>query len=156
MYNFRRYIILTLFIALICMNTVTVAQDWSKEQKEVWKTVEAYWDVAAKGDVAGFTAFFHDSFKGWNNAADVPDNKAARSKFIEYGLKSSENVLYTVTPATIWVKDNFAFVHYYYTSLDKDTEGKEKWTAGRWTDILMKDGNKWVMVGDHGGDNPKK
>jgi hypothetical protein len=43
-------------------------------------------------------------------------------------------------------------VHYSYTEVEVDMEGKEKLNAGRWTDILMKDGNKWVMVGDSGGE----
>jgi hypothetical protein len=43
-----------------------------------------------------------------------------------------------------------------YTRLYKDSEGKEKREAGRWTDILMKDGNKWVLIGDHGGEFPPK
>ncbi len=24
-------------------------------------------------------------------------------------------------------------------------------TQGRWTDLLKKQGDKWVMIGDHGG-----
>lgn len=43
-----------------------------------------------------------------------------------------------------------AYVHYYYSYLYKDAEGKEKSSFGRWTDILMKQGDKWVMIGDHG------
>jgi ketosteroid isomerase-like protein len=58
----------------------------------------------------------------------------------------------TVAPEAIWVKGDFAFVHYSYTEVEVDMEGKEKLNAGRWTDILMKDGNKWVMVGDSGGE----
>jgi hypothetical protein len=27
---------------------------------------------------------------------------------------------------------------------------------GRWTDILMKQGDKWVMIGDHGGRTSKE
>jgi len=46
-------------------------------------------------------------------------------------------------------------VHYYYTYLYKDVEGKQKTSQGRWTDILMKQGNKWVMIGDHGGQTSK-
>lgn len=49
---------------------------------------------------------------------------------------------------------NIAFVHYYYDQVVKDAEGKEKSESGRWTDILMKQGDKWVMIGDHGGPSP--
>ena len=30
-------------------------------------------------------------------------------------------------------------------------DGKKKSEKGTWTDILTKQGNKWVMIGDHGG-----
>lgn len=31
-----------------------------------------------------------------------------------------------------------------------------KLESGRWTDILLKQGNKWVITGDHGGsDKPE-
>lgn len=147
------FVVFTVILTIMLVYPA-IGQEWSKEQKEVWSNVEAYWDIAAKGDVAGFLTYFHDSFVGWNGMSDAPQTKAQRKKFIEYGFNTGETVLYTITPAAIWVKGNFAFAHYYYTMLLKDKEGKEKWEAGRWTDILMKDGKKWVMVGDRGGENP--
>ena len=59
---------------------------------------------------------------------------------------------YTIDPEAIWVKGNFAFVHYRYTEVEVDMEGKERSSSGRWTDILMKDGNRWIMIGDSGGE----
>ncbi len=46
---------------------------------------------------------------------------------------------------------NVAIVHYYYSTLIKNVEGKERNRSGRWTDILMKQGDKWVLIGDSGG-----
>jgi hypothetical protein len=39
----------------------------------------------------------------------------------------------------------------YYTQVVKDGEGKEKTQRGRWTDILVKQDGRWVLIGDHGG-----
>jgi ketosteroid isomerase-like protein len=150
-----RISVLTAFIAVFCLSNLILAQEWSKEQKEVWKSVQNYWDLAAKSDVEGFLSYFHDSFTGWNYGTNAPQNKADRAKMIEYSMQKNQTVLYTVTPASIWVKGNFAFVNYYYTELEKDSEGKEKWSSGRWTDILTKQGDKWVMIGDHGGQTSK-
>ena len=66
-------------------------------------------------------------------------------------MAKNSTVLYTITPVSIWVKGEFAFVHYYFTQVEKDKEGKETMSGGRWTDILMKKGSKWVLVGDAGG-----
>ena len=66
-------------------------------------------------------------------------------------MKNNSTVLYTISPASIWVKGDFAFTHYYFTQVEKDKEGKETMSGGRWTDILMKKENKWVLIGDADG-----
>jgi ketosteroid isomerase-like protein len=129
----------------------TLSQEWSAEQQEVWSAVEDYWAVSSKGDVDGFLSYFHSSFAGWGNNSVTSDNKAQREKFIRHFMPKSSTVLYTITPEAIWVNGNFAFVHYNYTEVEVDMEGKERTSSGRWTDILMKDGRRWVMVGDSGG-----
>jgi ketosteroid isomerase-like protein len=44
-----------------------------------------------------------------------------------------------------------AIVHYYYSAAYKNTDGKEKVKKGRNTDILLKQKDKWVLIGDHVG-----
>ena len=135
------------FIVTLNLN----AQQWTPEQLEVWKTVQTYTDLANKGDVEGFLSYFDESFSGWPMGSDAAHNKATRAAWIKYFLPLSKNLLSTITPEAIWVKDNFAFVHYYYSDVSKNADGKVSSESGRWTDILMKKGNKWVMIGDHGG-----
>ena len=146
-----------LFCLILVAYTVnSYAQQWSAEQKDVWAGVEKYWAVAASGDAAGFMTYFDDSYEGWNNASPIPMNKANVAKYIENDMKNSSTVLYTITPVKIWVKGDFAYVHYYYTEIDKNKEtGKNETNAGNWTDILMKSNGKWVLIGDHGGRTSK-
>jgi ketosteroid isomerase-like protein len=132
-----------------------IAQQWSAEQLDVWKSVQTYNDLARKGDVNGFLSYFDDSFVGWPYGSDASHTKAIRAEWIKYYLPNSTNLMTTLTPEAIWVKGDFAFVHYYYSSIDKDKEGKVSTTSGRWTDILMKKGDRWVMIGDHGGQTSK-
>ena len=138
--------ILSTFSA-ICLN----AQQWTDEQLEVWKSVETYDDLANKGDVEGFLTYFDESFIGWPYGSDAVHNKQIRAEWIKYLLPLSTTVMSTITPEAIWVKDNFAFVHYYYSGITKDKDGKVSFESGRWTDILMKKGDRWIMIGDHGG-----
>jgi ketosteroid isomerase-like protein len=130
-------------------------QQWSEEQKEVWKTVETYNELASKGDVQGFFSYFDDSYSGWSYLLDTPGDKQSVKKTIEYWFPNSKSIYYTLTPAKIWVNENFAYVHYYYTQYSENNDGKKEWEKGRWTDILMKKGGKWLMVGDHGGKTSK-
>lgn len=148
------YLKMSLALTIVIYFTLTssiLGQEWSAEQKEVWSSVEDYWELAAKGELDGFLSYFHSSFSGWANGSADPQNKTNREKVLRHFLPKSTTAFYTITPQTIWVQGNFAFVHYNYTEVEVDMEGKEQFNTGRWTDILMKDGDRWVMVGDSGG-----
>ena len=142
-------------IIVLCLTLLTSAQlfgqEWSEEQKEVWKNVETYSDLSAKRDLEGFMGYFHDDYSGWNNQNALPANKASRRKFISHYFETTTVLVYDLQPVGINIHDNVAIVHYYYSVVFKDVEGKEKEGSGRWTDILIKQGDKWVMIGDHGG-----
>ncbi len=147
-------IIILFIIATFCNIN---AQEWSSQQKEVWAGIEKYWDVASDNDAAGFLSFFDENYIGWSNQSYVPQSKANTSKWIKHDFKKNSTVLFTLTPVTIWVKDDFAFANYFYSQLEKNKKtGKEEASSGKWTDILMKKGNKWLLVGDHGGRTSKK
>jgi hypothetical protein len=140
-----------IFIFLLVSFNVQ-AQQWSVEQKEVWATIETYW---GSEDVTEYLKHFDESFVGWAYDSEAPDDISVRSKVTKYIFANTKWLFYTITPARIWVKENFAFAHYYYTFAIQDKDGKEKWQSGRYTDILMKKGNKWVLIGDHGGKTSK-
>jgi ketosteroid isomerase-like protein len=127
------------------------AQEWSAAQKEVWKNVETYNDLYAAGDLEKFMAYFHDDYLGWYNRDSLPVTKAELRKWLEHDFKTNKVLVYSVKPVGIKIHGDIAFVDYYYVQTIKDAEGKEKNERGRWTDILMKQGDKWVMIGDHGG-----
>lgn len=131
------------------------SQEWSAAQMEVWKNVEAYNALADAGNVEGFMAYVHNDYLGWSYRSALPMDKAAMRKFLEYDFKTSKTILTDIKPVGIGIFGNVAYVHYYYSAIYKDAEGKEKSESGRWTDILMKQGDKWVMIGDHGGRTSK-
>jgi ketosteroid isomerase-like protein len=56
-----------------------------------------------------------------------------------------------VKPVSSVVRDDVAFVHYYYALHLKDEEGKIQNSQGRWLDVLVKEGGKWLLIADHGG-----
>lgn len=145
----KRLCAVTLLLLLPC--SLLLAQEWSAAQKEVWKNVEAYNAMADAGNIDGFMAYVHNDYLGWSNESALPNDRAAVKKFIDYEFKNSKTVLSSIKPVGIGIFGNVAYVHYYYTVVYKDSEGKEKYESGRWTDILMKQGDKWVMIGDHGG-----
>ena len=144
----------SIFIVL-CLTLLSSAQlfgqEWSEEQKEVWNTVETYMGLSAKGDLEGFMGYFHDDYSGWSNQDALPGNKASTRKFLSHIFKARKILVQDLQPVAIKIHSNVAIVQYYYTRILKDAEGKEKNVSGRWTDILLKQGDKWYIIGDSGG-----
>lgn len=126
-------------------------QEWSAAQQEVWKNVQAYTALVDKGDVEAFGEYFHEDFSGWAVGSVLPSNKAERMKLVRHFLPKRKTVLSEIKPVAIKVHGNVAVVHYYYMDVSVGDDGEEEVTQGRWTDILMKQGDKWIMIADHGG-----
>jgi ketosteroid isomerase-like protein len=145
----RRILIVCLFV--VFLSGSALAGEWSAEQKEVWKNVEAYWAVLAKGDADGFMSYVHADYRGWGYQSGVPVGKSSLAKFVTHGAKTETTYVHDLQPLTVYVQGDFAYVHYYYTEIVKDAAGKQEGRSGRWTDILTKQGDKWVLIGDHGG-----
>lgn len=139
-----------LFLFLFITNLS--AQQWTDEQKAVWAGVDAYWKVGLSDNPDDFLNYFDDSYFGWSYENEAPGTKADVQKSSSYWNKKGKMKYYTITPARIWVNGNFAYVHYYYTQVTESTDGKPNTEKGRWTDVLMKKGDKWMLVGDHGGE----
>ena len=140
-----------ILVAFFVSNTFCFAQDWSKEQKEVWAGVEKYWEVNQNNPL-DFLQYFDESYLGWGYENEHPSTKNDAAKSFGYWSKKGKEQYHTLTPAKIWVNGDFAYVHYYYTQVMENSSGVPRTERGRWTDILMKKGDKWMLVGDHGGE----
>jgi ketosteroid isomerase-like protein len=127
------------------------AEQWSPAQTDVWKNVEAYSAMSAAGDVQGFLAYVHDSYIGWDVSDPLTSSKSRLRKFLDYNSRTYKTELADMQPVAINIVDDVAIVHYYFTIVTKDADGKRSYDSGRWTDVLKKQGDKWVLIGDHGG-----
>lgn len=142
----------TLLVLFIFISNFSLAQQWTDEQKDVWKGVDAYWSASVSDKPMEFLNYFDDSYYGWSYENGAPSTKADAQKSLSYWTTKGKTVYYVITPARIWVNGNFAYAHYYYTQVMEGSDGKPITEKGRWTDILMKKDGKWLMVGDHGGE----
>jgi ketosteroid isomerase-like protein len=140
-----------ILFAVLFLSGKNYAQQWSAEQKEVWAGVEKYWDVNQSNPM-DFLQYFDDSYLGWSYENGAPSGKSDVTKSFSYWTKKGKEQYHIITPARIWVNGDFAYVHYYYTQVTEGSDGKPNTERGRWTDILMKKGGKWMLVGDHGGE----
>jgi ketosteroid isomerase-like protein len=148
------------FVSVVCLVVLFAAplraQEWSAAQKDVWKSVEAYWAFDLTADIEGFMSYVDPSYVGWSYESPVPEDKATVKKFMSLEYQLNKTLVYDIKPVAIQVHGNFAFADYYYMQLVKNAEGKTEEHKGRWTDILMKQGDRWVLIGDHGGEIKSK
>lgn len=132
------------------MSSLKSIENWSKTQDEVWKNVKDYTDLIMKGDIEGFLDYFHKNYSGWNNCEMIPANKANVKNEL-WHLPKSEILSYNISPVAINVFKDVAIVHYYYSAASKNRNGKINQINGRNTDILLKQKDKWILIGDHVG-----
>jgi hypothetical protein len=146
--------VLVLFVILLIVffSNSILAQQWSTEQQEVWKTINAQWQ-ADKDGKNWVDEFVHPDCFGWNNSTPMPSNKSNITRWFKAYQSISKTLEYQITPAAIIVKDNFAVAHYYYVILNENYDKKMEREIGRWTDILIKEGNKWLFIGWQGGED---
>ncbi len=132
---------------------VNTGQKWSDAQNEVWKVVQAYWEVTTAD---GLMEFVHPEYIGWGPVDPMPVDKPTCRLWIMNEYNTRKTNIITIAPTGMKVHANVAIACYYYMWLYKDAEGKQKCEQGRWTDVLMKQDGKWVLIADHGGPNPSE
>ena len=123
-------------------------REWTNKQKEVWRNVETYTKLIMKSDVDEFLDYFHKDYSSWNYYELMPVNKTAIKNELLH-LPKREIDSYNITPIAIKIFNNVAIVHYYYSAVYKNTNGKDKTKQGRNTDILLKQKDKWILIGDN-------
>ena len=148
-------IMLMLFISMAVLSNTAVAQEWSEEQKEVWAAVETIFDLYVNKDLEGIMDCIHDDFITWPNQDALPTNKASTRKSFTYQFKMFEVSIYEIKPVAIKIYGSVAIVQFYYWGVDKYVEGKEVNSSGRRTYIFMKERDKWIWIGHHGGEDCK-
>ena len=126
-------------------------QSWSKEQKAVWEEVEKGWEGYVSGDVEKAFSGVHEMYLGWNAEEPLPVSKESWMK--EYNMWNEYITFeyYDLKPARIVVVDESAIVYYYFEFImdfDKDGKKKTREMKGRNVEFYIKDGGKWMLLGD--------
>jgi len=137
--------------ALFLATTTVFAQEWTKEQKEVWKVVEDSWTSWKAGDIEGATACIHEKYQGWNETSPLPMTKEmVKAWFNEMKTKGTVDY-FSLNPARIVVYENAAVVDYFFNLSVTYTVGEEKKqeaARGRNAEFYVKVSGKWLLLGD--------
>ncbi len=139
---------------LVFAPTGTVAQTWSAEQLDVWEVIEAQWQSVMAKDETWPNRTLHDQFRGWTNENPAPRDKSSTERWARYGNENATTLMQELFPLSIIVHENTAVAHYLYSTATENRKGERETTHGRYTDILLRDGDSWRFIAWHGGDDP--
>jgi hypothetical protein len=149
MKNFTKIIAVAVFVVLSA--NLATAQDWSKEQTEVWQVVKDTWKAWQGGNSTAIAAALHEKYQGWSDQTPLPTGK---QETIDWYNSMKDNIKvpnYNIQPARIVVLKSAAVVDYYYemtVSWAMGTDvGTEKVT-GKVAEFYVKEGDKWQLLGD--------
>jgi len=128
-----------------------IAQEWTKEQKEVWETVENMWIKWKANDLEGAFANVHENYLGWNNSDPMPTSKTKWMNSVKMNKDQISEEYYDIEPARIVVQGDAAVVHFYFSFSYLYTKGDEKHKIGyhgKWSEFFVKEGGEWMLLGD--------
>ncbi len=149
-------LIQTASICLLLTGGICHAQDWDKDQKEVWGVVLDSYADADKKDAKWSSKWVAEDALVWSSAYPMPRTRDSIQRWDAYQFPLSENKVSEYSPTGILVHGSTAVAHYYYSSATVNSEGKNKTTHGRCTDVLVKEKKDWKFITWNCADLPAK
>jgi len=123
----------------------------NQTEKEVWQTVVTYTDHIINGRVAEFLEFVHDDYSGWNNIEPLPTDKQSIINELDSEIPKKHFSNYDIIPIKLNINGDLAVVHYYLTAKREIEEKSKQKKSKHYTDVLIKSGEKWILIADHFG-----
>jgi hypothetical protein len=117
-------------------------QEWTTEQKEVWKTVEANWKAIKNGNIEALLELKHDKVLIWNRPHPEPITKDMLKVIYKDWFEREKTTSAKIRPLNINIFNNIANVYYLYKY-----EGVKYFDKGRILETWIKLDNKWIQIG---------
>jgi len=143
-------------VVLLAWAEVASAQTWTAEQLEVLKFEELQWQMSKDRDVSWIEKMVHPSLSYWETGQPVPQNKASLSRWNRYSNVTDTVLEQELFPISITITGNVAVVQYHYQVARENYKKDRATVQGHYTDVLVKEGGRWLFVAWSGGDDPKK
>jgi hypothetical protein len=131
------------------------AQTWTPEQQEIWKFEEQQWKMAKEKDLSWIDTMVHPNLSYWDVERPAPQNRASLERWNRYQSSGSTVLEQEIFPISATITGNVAVVQYTYAVAREDHKKDRKTVTGRYTDVLIKEGGRWLFIGWAGGDDPE-
>lgn len=143
-------------LALCAFAGTVSAQTLSQDQQDVWKLEQQQWKMAAAKDTSWIDTMVHPNMKYWETGAPMPRDKASLKQWSRYDSESGTVLEQEVLPISATITGNVAVVQYYYMIARENYKKERETVTGHYTDVLVKEGGRWMFIAWAGGDDPKK
>jgi hypothetical protein len=149
----KQQVLLVLVLSL-CGASVS-AQTWDAGQQEIWRFEEEQWRMSAAKDLSWIETMVHPNASVWGNTWPGPQSKKSLARWNKYEAADSTTLEQEIFPISATITGNVAVAHYRYRVVREDTKKERVVVTGRYTDVLVKEGGKWLFITWAGGDDPK-
>jgi len=143
-------------LCLALLPTLASAQTWNAEQQEVWKLEEQQWQMAKDKDASWIDKMVHPNISYWDVDQPGPQNKASLQRWNRYNNANATVLEQELFPISLTITGNIAVVQYRYSVARENYKKERETSTGRYTDVLVKEGGRWLFIAWSGGDDPKK
>jgi hypothetical protein len=144
------------FVAIFAVAGAASAQEWSPEQLEVWKVEQQQWKMSAAKDLSWIDTMVHQNLRYWDTGAPMPRDKASLKHWSRFDADNGTTLEQELLPISATITGNIAVVQYNYMVARENYKKERETVTGHYTDVLVKDGGRWLFLAWAGGDDPKK
>jgi len=128
--------------------TISLSKEWTKEQKEVWKTVEDHWAVLIDGEVDEFLKYIHPDFVGFGHESPLFVDRGWLEHWVGHWTKNTEIPIHYMRPIHIILHGDIAIVQYVIFTIEKRASGVCRHIR-RYTMTWKKGKGRWQVIGSH-------
>jgi len=143
-------------LALYAVVGTASAQEWNAEQQEIWKVEQQQWKMSAAEDLSWIDTMVHQNMRFWETGAPMPRDKASLKHWSRFDADNGSTLEQELFPISATITGNIAVVQYKYMIARENNKKERETVTGHYTDVLVKDGGRWLFLAWEGGDDPKK
>ncbi len=146
---------ISLSVLLLAVSTAFAQESGEQssgdDQASVWTTIEEVWAAEERGDQSWVDTTVSADFMGWPNASPAPRSKSSTRMWTRFNAEQNKGLAHELYPLSIVIHGDTAIAHYLYSIVNQTKDKKIVSANGRYTDVLVRDGNTWKFISWHGG-----
>jgi hypothetical protein len=140
-------------LSLAFLPVLAAAQTWTAEQQEIWRLEEQQWQMSKDKDLTWIDKMVHPNISFWDVDQPGPQNKESLARWNRYTSAASTVLEHELFPISLTITGNLAVAQYRYAIVRENHKNERETATGRYTDVLIREGGRWLFIAWAGGDD---